>query len=421
MVVKRSKSKRRRSVRRSVRRSKRRSKRRYKTSRLQGGSKFVNVLLSRYNANILNNLSKEDRLEVINIVKENPVISKLIKNWKAMKQPIVRNLSGPMSLTEQWSEEFQKRVYTFGEWHGSEGGCYSNYSEIHNYFKRLFNTTSVFIDFFLEVPAYEGEGWDSNVANKSLSSRTTYLRKLRSAFVKCIQKVHRHSEDCQLIRAHYADVRMVNRNATSYTGEIIGITYNPKTMYSSINNNIKYIYKLSNPDINSVYKYLIRDIIWNNKFIVKEIKQIQEPLKSRLVDSINAGFIYLISKLDETRPESLTKMSTNVINSDRNRTIWFEHLVKNYLTPIESYALDVYTFIRMFKTFKQTVNQPSHANNVIIYAGDAHAKNIRYLLSTLGFKVINRAGDRSSTDTGPYPNLGRRCLNMEAFPQPLFN
>lgn len=417
MVVRRSKSKRRRSVRRSVRRS----KRRYKLSLLRGGSLFANGLLSTYNANILNNLSKEDRLEVINSVKANPAILKLIKNWKAMKQPIVRNLSGPMSLTEQWSEEFQKRVYIFGEWHGSEGGCYSNYSEIQNYFKRLFNTTSVFIDFFLEVPAYEEEGWDSNMELKIRRNKNKYIDKLRLAFLKCIQKVHRHAKDCQLIRAHYADVRMIGKIPTSLIGQVVGIIDFPKSMYTNIEKVLPYIKNISNRDTDRVNNYILYDVISNNKFISKEINSIQEPLKSQLVNSINIGFGKVISYLEAKRPESMRKMCLDVISSDRHRVERFMMLVKSYLIPIEGYALDVYTFLRMFKTFNQTVNQPSRANNVIIYVGDAHAKNIRYLLSTLGFKTVNRAGDRSSTDTGPYPNLGRRCLNMEAFPQPLFN
>ena len=96
-----------------------------------------------------------------------------------------------------------------------------------------------------------------------------------------------------------------------------------------------------------------------------------------------------------------------------------------------TYFADVYLLARMFKDFdmsemekkayKGVIDQPSRANNIIIYCGDNHAKNYRNFLESIGFNRIDHSGDLTEDVTKPILNTPKNCLDMRNIKQPLFS
>lgn len=98
---------------------------------------------------------------------------------------------------------------------------------------------------------------------------------------------------------------------------------------------------------------------------------------------------------------------------------------------IMSYFADVYLLARMFKnfdmsdmekkTYKNSTDQPIHANNIIIYCGNMHAIKYREFLSSIGFNDIDHAGNLTEDIKKQIPNTPKNCLDMRNIKQPLFS
>jgi hypothetical protein len=92
------------------------------------------------------------------------------------------------------------------------------------------------------------------------------------------------------------------------------------------------------------------------------------------------------------------------------------------LSKINGCIADYYLLCRIFKQFDieipaifssfRKTDEPSEPHNIIIYAGDAHARRVRkFLKNELDFKMINEKGN----------NIKANCIRMEDFPQPFFS
>jgi hypothetical protein len=67
----------------------------------------------------------------------------------------------------------------------------------------------------------------------------------------------------------------------------------------------------------------------------------------------------------------------------------------------------------IFSSFRNT-DEPSEPHNIIIYAGEGHARRVRkFLKDELDFKMINEKGDQTKKKVN--------CIMMEDFPQPFFS
>ncbi len=72
-------------------------------------------------------------------------------------------------------------------------------------------------------------------------------------------------------------------------------------------------------------------------------------------------------------------------------------------------VMDVYTIVRMFRTYTPTVTKFSgRARNVIIYAGMLHTGRYRQILQHLGFTTVY---SKTASD---------RCLDITDLRQPVF-
>jgi sulfite reductase alpha subunit-like flavoprotein len=125
--------------------------------------------------------------------------------------------------------------------------------------------------------------------------------------------------------------------------------------------------------------------------------------------------------------------SVNIIfNNDKYTVSEFVDafkLVNDILFSIGAHFADLYTLLRVFKTFNlsemkqkaysEATDQPDKAHNIIIYAGDAHSQTYRkFLEDVLHFDKIEVAGKEE-----PYGRAGELmyCIDMEPITQPLFS
>ena len=94
------------------------------------------------------------------------------------------------------------------------------------------------------------------------------------------------------------------------------------------------------------------------------------------------------------------------------------------MTRINSCISDYYLLCRIFKQFDlempaifssfRETDEPSEPHNIIIYAGQAHARRVRkFLKNELDFKMIDKKGNDIKTKAN--------CIKMEDFPQPFFS
>jgi len=187
-------------------------------------------------------------------VKGRQTLMKLILNHYKKQKPSPELIGGPRSLTLHWSKKYQMIIYTFGEYHSDimdcdnlinekelveklrgkceKGEIYNNKTKrclkatgkegkkiikqykpemesVESFLYELIKTTDVFMDVYLEVPAYSGTQWKNH---HSLLQGGLRIERLLTRFEKCIQYKSRHDEDCQLSRIHYFDVRKENRD-----------------------------------------------------------------------------------------------------------------------------------------------------------------------------------------------------------------
>ncbi len=436
--------------------------------------------LSNYDARTIN-ISRNKLLKYYNLITErsgsNEVLKKLIQNHYSDNTPISSELSGPCSLSLHKSNIYNKTIYIFGEIHGIENSCkkkcndnkilyknqcisttskkgknllkqghkiYKEYS-IENYLGQLFNNTSVFIDFFLEISK-------TPILSDDPAS---YLVKIQNKFIDCwtgssynlIPEPEKNdnlftsknyplsvlnSDVCKLTRMHYIDIRRdINSynswNSSNDLGILVDILLRlSNSLYDDINtifkeNNYSYITKTRFLNIlrklsgsKKVYKEYIFDI-FKNKIVKTELK------KSIIKKKIDTFFSNKISILSSNYRKHIKYVCIDLIYIIENKlpssysnlySDYFD-VVSNYLILLEALIMDVYTISRIFKRFdiKSGILQPSEVSNIIIYAGEAHSDIYREFLVYIGFDTIDYIQNENGNE---------RCLNISSFQQPFF-
>lgn len=293
---------------------------------------YYNDLCTRYDTNTLNNLDDDVRYLFEEISKKcinenlgigNTTLMKLILNNSKNEKPNFSKISGPMSLTVHWSEEYKKMIYIFGEYHGLENGCpgkecpegemlikntwecvkrkkqveYENTNSINivDYLKELFKNTNVFIDFFLEIKPPEYSDKDKGEYPNKYTEEFTdkHIASLWKHFIPCINVKSRVNpiDYCELTRVHYIDVRETHMENDMFNkfSEIYHPVTKANFCMKKINHkyittsNIKFLiqYTDENNDklrnfilhLSSNPKQAIMNQTKNNMYITKEIER----------------------------------------------------------------------------------------------------------------------------------------------------
>ena len=335
-------------------------------------------ICNRYDTNILNDLDENTRslFEEIsekcidrNLGIGNTTLMKLILNNRKNKKPSFKKISGPMSLTVHWSEEYKKMVYIFGEYHGYENSCpdkecpedekmsekqkrcvkkpkkqvnkdtNSDSINIVDYLKELFKNTNVFIDFFIELnpPEYSKKDEGKYPTDYAERYQLSHISSIWRHFIPCINVESRTKKDyCELSRVHYIDIRntyteydMFNKfhdiyhhshNCYEISNDLIletNMTFINYYTDEYLDQFKEFILELENDPKNAIIKETK-----NNIYIKKEIDRsyldndrIYEWFENELDNYLNKNIIYHDNGVVRTTVSEYIKNRANKINS----------------------------------------------------------------------------------------------------------
>jgi hypothetical protein len=351
-------------------------------------------LLETYDTNCLCG-SDEMIQKMFNTKHENAgrtILTQLIKNHYNAKKPIAKYISGPFSMTELWSQKYKKRIYVVGEHHGVEDSCDTDYTNIADYYLELFKNTDVLIDFYLET--YQTE--------EKTDTPEYYIAIIRDLVDKCIDR--KNDKKCELIRAHFVDVRQQERDQIVQYNEymllLLGILDkdpSPEHLKIVEQKLVGLISVLKKLDYQTIYRLLFTQG-YNRKeigrsYMKNEILEYTTPILKQTV----ANFHEELAVLD----------SAEEINYELLEEVYVS------LIKVQALQLDVYGLSRIFKKFKKTeLEYPDEAHNIIYHVGEAHAEFVRGFLSHIGFETLASAQIYDDK---------QRCLDMKNIEQPLFS
>jgi hypothetical protein len=452
-----------------------------------------NKLKDTYNASILNNENTVTQAVFEHIsrknaegYKGNTTLMKLILNYynnKKMLNKIVYNkIGGPVSLTLQWSAQYNMYVYIFGEYHAEKIDCdiaplpgkfstesirdgcgakkirnpitkkcvnedgvigkqiikeakeaalkKEDYIKVEEYLKDLFLTTNAFIDFYLETPGYTGEDYQYGV-HPWLGAGRDRLVKLSTNFEECLRAITRkHSYLCRNVRVHYLDIRkeaqMKDVNDVSHLRNVYNIIRsNPYMAYhnklSQLQNDPRIDETIKKLRTGDTYEYINfwKKQLLQSSIVKKEFSRTILP-KNVLQDFLEKEITIRALGIREIFRTYLTSWDTPNVNLD--------DIMRGISATVllNAYVMDMYTISRMFKKFKNVENQPERPRNIILYAGDAHSTVCRKFLDQLGFQTINKtAGVNYNTlDNNKYGRNSpayNNCVDISVFKQPFFS
>jgi hypothetical protein len=381
-----------------------------------------------YNTKILD-LADESTREMFKIVsrecselgKGNTTLMKLINNKYSYNKTVSNYISGPVSITVQYSKKDQKTFYIFGEYHDFSEECSKekNALTITQYLKKLFDTTHAFIDMYIEIPP------DGNMKGVNPG----YLSELTEVFENCINvDKRRFDKKCSLLRLHPVDIRWKMKNKV-----MIGL-FQMENVYLRLRKELpeenygvfrevevkEYITNIFLSNKEDALRYIMRNFR-SSPFFKKEIERstlelviynwVNELIKKELetdFDNCKYNSLYIYEALKKPEiPEDMLKYIK-----------LFSQILINKMVSIHSSLMDGYTMARVFKKFNvKKSNQPEEPHNVIIYAGDEHCDNYRKLLSSLGYKYQGQYfADEVQNKYDEIPE----CLDMTDIKQPFF-
>ena len=404
------------------------------------------------------------------------VLSRLILNHekenddslpRTAKKPIADFIAGPCTLTLQWSQEYKKLIYIFGEIHNTITDCprisHKRIMLIEDYLEQLFATTNVYIDFLNEIHVFQ-----SPVFMDIL--RDTRIIKIYERFKNCKDKSSQKAADnCALIRSHFFDVRQLNDVKVNSVSVFILICYHISNIVDDIQN---FQLFLNNDSIRYIINYILDSLstiksedeyyeFWNDQidtfeFLQKKISKTKKDKTDIIKKFISQQFretalkicsLYDITSLSIHIKQILEKhhfqfdyedgsseniydfVIPKITDEDYKNLIIYIYNLMNCMIYHNAFVTDIYLLSRMFKEFdidtedpkkKRPTDEPKEAHNIIVYAGDNHSDRIRkFLDEELGFKLIDYAGrkwPKEDTDS-EYKN----CIRMGQFIQPFFS
>jgi hypothetical protein len=402
--------------------------------------------------------------------KGRPVLSRLIYNYynkdkfpPSETKPIAKFISGPKNLTIHWSEEYEKLIYIFGEFHVESTNCPAEFPQsqglsspnimsIEDYLEQLyFKNPYTYTDIFAEFPSIKRghRKYSDDITNfKPFYNPNLTLYKLFEKFKRCINTETRHENQCKLGRVHFFDIRTYN-GAEQLGVDPLSNFFNMFNVLDSTLINDAYINMLltnadvinklktfktvfSEPDLNKARDYFNAYIL-GNPYNVVELTRLEkidkengENIGGELQYFIRSEINTVLISFQKVLPEAIIWLSaynTGYLTKQSTKDKIHESvdILKSFLTIIVAISIDMYLICRIFKEFDSDkpgfvgatqYDQPRHSKNIVIYAGDQHSQRCRRFLNKLQFAEVGKTGDANdNNDT---------CINMEKIRQPFF-
>jgi hypothetical protein len=190
----------------------------------------------------------------------------------------------------------------------------------------------------------------------------------------------------------------------------------------------KIIFDINTKDDNK-YKTYWKQLLRDNEFLKKENKRhIENPaLKDHILTFMNNEMDEIVMRDKKEIQKCLQNIRQNIL---QNKRIYNYELIEYNINLIEllidpeTIILDYYALLRIFTNFNMTnmekaytgaTDQPSTANNIIIYAGDYHSDRYRRFLKSIGNDPIEKTGNFLDDTTLP-----QNCIGMTGITQPFF-
>jgi hypothetical protein len=374
------------------------------------------------------------------------------KKEKRKMNPNIMFIGGPKSLTTHWSDEYKKMIYIFGERHHWSTNCteFDDYNPdtmmlAEDFFLQLFENNDTFIDFYLETQ--KGKNPNFSIGNQ------LRLIKLINYFTQCINYPSRGAELCRRSRMHYIDARfefeeeeeeVVDEFGFQEPGVkqvVQGVNFVSWALNQKLDTLSKLVSFLKTEKCKNMLECLkTKDTqkfndFWHSQLdiplVTKELsqtdKKISEWVKSKIIKVAEQHRKVFDEKIPEDLAEYIADIEKDIgTSSEEETTSWIQENFLNEefigsLITINCVVQDAYCLARMFKDFNMkkmkekaypgATDQPAQAHNIIIYAGDLHARNYRECLKFLGFKDLEKIEDSHSKEL---------CINIKDFP-PLFS
>jgi hypothetical protein len=357
-------------------------------------------------------------------------------NFHRKSIPTPSFIGGPSCLTVYHSSHHNKTIYIFSEIHqlamdctnvGSSQGTTFNQNtqmSVEDFLFTLLKTSNVFLDIFIETAPFDK--YDEEYHSFYVDGRLT---RIHNKLNKCIHSETRSDIDCIAGRVHWID------NRRSYYFPFVQIDNFKPSELTTIDQKNKIIsnievykdelLKISElTDNNEIYDYASKKIIayvTNSKQIKKVDAmlglQIQSFLLSELRKHIykNESYSYIKSskKILEIIDEPVEKIDFSELS------MWITFF-SSESRDFGVTMMDYYTLMRMFKKFEkkkdQKVDQPTKANNIIIYTGEVHSNRYGRCLQHLGFTIYEKTGT-VIVDQKKEP---KNCINTDSITMPFF-
>ena len=406
--------------------------------------KVCKSLNKTYNANVLDEYPdiRDIFFQVRDMYEEDPnkfpdanktFMSLLYNLANSEYQPEVDYITGPGQISKYKSVHYGKTIYLFGENdHGNKTGCFRSdrlnqislrgkkHANISKYLLALFESSPVFIDFYIELGIMLDSVEDRGVS----SGRTLWdmLSDMKGCFGplkerECIYNVRMHGVDSRNIFSLKYKTSMLSdmdhKLALQYAYNIQKLEYMDAVDFSTIYKD--QIDKMEKVMISGDIINIIIDDIYDNSVIMKELSRTSldndQIIDFFVVDELNRRMIDLQKKfkLGETVVTFIRKWFISLKTTRK----WPNHLdiMSIIMTTINAVQMDVYTVSRMFKKFKVKDSEyyPEEPSNIIYYAGGGHTKPMGEFLEKIGFRCVEDSGENMLS-----------CVSMVKIKQPLF-
>lgn len=307
--------------------------------------------------------------QMVDILNGNAEEPPEIKYIQTELKEILKIVTGPYTLSEHMY--LDKHIYIFGERHNFKSDCDENSISIGDFISNtILQNLDKPIDIFLEL------GYLSGVSCKSDGDLCEIRDKLMPS---------------ENLRMHYSDMRIVQKDISTFSILISGLYYN-LTMLRNNDNlrgpTLTLLNELRRVLESAHEEDLLDFLIFQSDVKGNLYKQLNNcPVAEELLDFLN----------DRMIREGFTKKSLLSSIDLVFETGNFEQLAVD-LILWESFILDVYILSKMFQDSK----------NIISYVGNLHAIRQREFITNLGFKLINQ-----------YEN-SEDWVEVSSFKQPFF-
>ena len=407
----------------------------------------INVFKETYNAMYLKGLSVR-KLKFIKSI-SNPVQKRLIENLSIKKSYDVKHIEGPIGVRKYnliSNGKPDKTIYLFGETHfNTEGQCEPYPSiEFVEYIKRLSKETTSFFDIYVETSIVKSTIKNNKSMivfrntvkamfkkrikfitaynlkkNKKLTTSTGYMfKKLENEFKECIEPQSRlNNSNCELFRFHYVDIRSTWDTLVSpcdnYNEDVclhmIYIVFDTGLKQGKNADEIMDVIRRINkhcPSILNGLKILLKnrlnliDIFCKSKKFKNELNNSYK--KDKIISFLKGIVLKKIDDIDEFI-EGIKSLISSIENKTEVNIEFIKKYVKVFL-KLNDLLLDVYCLSRIFKKHNVTDTfQPVESKNIIIYAGNAHSRNMAEFISYIGFQPTYSF----------YNDEDKSCVNMK--------